>query len=89
MACISQIERPVPGESLAVASRTRGQNTVEHIDTTQCGADDVVGFAYTHQVAGAILRKMRHRRLEDVEHCSLPFANCKSADRITVKPDST
>src|SRR5690349_19758526 len=45
---IAQIERPFPGEGLAVSARARRQNTVEHIDATQRRADNVVRLADSH-----------------------------------------
>ena len=84
---IAQIERPIPGESLAVAARARGQHAIEHVDAAQHRADDIVRLAHAHQIARPVGRQMRHGRVQRLEHRGLAFAHREPAHRITVKAD--
>ena len=87
MARVAQIERPVPGEGLAVAARARRQHAIEHVDAAQHRAHDIVRLAHAHQIVRSVGGQMRHRRVERVEHRGLAFTDRKTADRITVEAD--
>src|SRR5690242_5504658 len=84
---IPEIERARSRKGLPVSTRSGWKNTIEHVDPAKHGTGDVVRFADAHQVAWTGHRKVRNRRIEDIEHCRLAFADGKPAHGIAVEPD--
>src|SRR5579864_7279844 len=87
MAGIPQIERAGSCKGLTVSARSRRKNTIEHVDAAQHGAGDVVRLADAHQIAWTFCRQMRNRRVQNVEHRRLAFADGQSPHGVTVETD--
>src|SRR5579871_5429104 len=87
VAGIAQIQCTVAREGLAVASRTRWQHAVEHIDASDHSANNVIRFANTHQIARLIEWQMWNSGFQGVKHDRLPFPDSKTADGITIEFD--
>src|SRR5438105_429826 len=52
----------------AVASHSRGRDTIEEVDATRDGFDDVLRETDAHQVAGPVRRERRFRNVEHLVH---------------------
>src|SRR3546814_3517190 len=43
---VADVDRPIPGEGLLVAARSRRQHAIEHVDPARDRADQNVGFPH-------------------------------------------
>src|ERR1051326_6245082 len=59
----------------AVASR---EDTVEHVDATRDGFDQIFGSADAHQITRRLRRHTRRDIVDDVKHDRLFFADAQS-----------
>jgi len=54
VARLLDVDAPVPGERLAIATVARGQHAIEHVDAAPDGLEQIVGRPHAHQVARAV-----------------------------------
>src|SRR6266566_6729013 len=79
---IAQPQRAGGGEGVGIAAVARGEDAVEHIDSSGDGGDDVAGIADAHEVAGFIFREQWGGVLEDLQHGVEGFADGQAADGV-------
>ena len=79
------VDLPFPLDpNRAVAAVARGRHAVEHVDAARDRLDQVVGIAYTHQVARVRGRQLGLQHLEHLVHARLGLAHRQPADRDAV-----
>ena len=83
---VADVDRAGAREGLAGAAGAGGQHAIEHVDPALDGADDVVGLADAHQVAGLGGVELARREIEHAEHRFLALAHCQAAHRIAIEP---
>src|SRR5690606_38795206 len=73
----------IRGERGAVAPHPGGCHAVEEIHTPRDTLDQILGNAYTHDVARPVFRKRLVANLEHGVHVRLRLSHGESADRVT------
>ena len=85
---IAQSQIPSCRVDIIIARITRGQNAVEHINAPRDRCDDILGFADTHQIAGAVIGQKRDGILQHLIAQAFLLTDGEAANRISGKSDS-
>src|SRR5262245_3633103 len=67
-------------EKATVPRVSRWQDTVEHVDTTGHGADQIFRRAYPHQVTRPVPREKRRRFTQGFEHRLFGLSHAQTSD---------
>ena len=65
---VAHVHGSLIGEEHSIATITGGHDTVEHVDATLDGLEDVLWGAYPHQVTGTVLGQNLIDNLDHVVH---------------------
>src|SRR5260370_21536978 len=87
VAWVFEIDRSEAGEGETMSAVAGRQHAVEHIDAAGHRLEQVLGRAYSHEVARAIGREPRHAALDDPEHNLLRLAHGDPTTGIALKID--
>ena len=83
---VAHVHGSLIGEEHSIATITGGHDTVEHIDATLDGLEDVLWGAYPHQVTGTVLGQNLIDNLDHVVHhlCGLSYSQSANRGSTTV-----
>ena len=77
---VEQIQLSLMGIDVSVAAVPGGIDTVKEVDAPFHAFQDIFRRADAHQIGGFVLRKIRHRFVQDVIHLFMGFSDGKAAD---------
>ena len=83
---VAHVHGSLIGEEHGVATISGGHDTIEHVDATLDGLEDVLWGAYPHQVTGTVLGQNLIDDLDHVVHhlCGLSYSQSANRGPTTV-----